>query len=226
MMCKRKSAPYLALSPLRNELSPAQAVVARRPTRKFQRGALAGSLLLLACANAAFALQQDRQQPMDLKAARWTGSMQSGVQVWSGKVAITQGSLKINADKATLHYKDGAVERAELLGSPATVAQSLDTGGTVSAQATTVVYHLTQNKVTLSGGVKIEENGNITQGERFEYALDTGALEGDGGAGQVSLRLLPKAKKSKRRNSGHAQPKPSRRQTRACDVLDQANLRH
>jgi lipopolysaccharide export system protein LptA len=155
-------------------------------------------LLVLICAaclsSSAFALKTDRSQPMDLKAERWNGSMQTGTQVWNGKVSITQGSLSITADKATLHYKDGAVERAELLGSPARVQQALDGGGQVSAQAGKVDYYLAANKVTLSGAVRIEENGNVTQGERFDYALDTGALQGDGGSGQVSLRILPKPK--------------------------------
>jgi lipopolysaccharide export system protein LptA len=155
---------------------------------------ITAAALILMVSSQSVALQADREQPMDLKAARWTGSMQSGEQVWSGNVLITQGSLRITADKATLHYKNGAVERAELLGSPAQVQQSLDSGGSVSAQAQQVTYHLTDNKVSLSGDVRIEENGNVTQGQRFDYALDTGALVGDGGAGQVSLRLLPKTK--------------------------------
>ena len=152
------------------------------------------ALLALCCCTSAFALKTDKNQPMDLKAERWTGSMQTGTQVWDGNVSITQGSLRITADKATLHYKEGAVDRAELIGSPARVEQAQDGGGKVSAQAAKVDYFLGANKVTLSGSVRIEENGNITQGERFDYALDTGALQGDGGAGQVSLRLLPKPK--------------------------------
>ena len=142
----------------------------------------------------AMALKSDRSAPMDLKAERWQGSMQTGKQVWEGNVRIVQGSLKIAADRGTIAYQDGQVDSALLEGSPATVVQARDGGGEVRAQARRIDYDLAANKVILTGGVQIEENGNTTTGERFVYALDSGAVEGDGGGGgQVTMRLIPKA---------------------------------
>ena len=65
------------------------------------------------------------------------------------------------------------------------------------AQARKIDYDLKLSKVILTGGVKIEENGNVTTGERFEYSLESGAITGDGGTGQVTMRLLPKVAKPK-----------------------------
>lgn len=181
-----------------------------QPTSAFASGVVA-LVCALSVSQSAFALKTDRNQPMDLKAERWNGSMQTGTQVWNGKVSITQGSLIITADKATIYYKDGAVDRAELLGTPARIQQALDGGGQVSAQASKVDYFLGANKVTLSGAVRIEENGNVTQGERFDYALDTGALQGDGGTGQVSLRILPKPKAADATPATPPTPAPQQR---------------
>ena len=66
------------------------------------------SLLLgLLLSQNVFALNTDRAAPMDLTAEHWQGSMKSGSQVWTGNVRISQGSLKIQADKGTISYQDG-----------------------------------------------------------------------------------------------------------------------
>jgi lipopolysaccharide export system protein LptA len=151
------------------------------------------ALIAIVLSTSAFALKTDRTAPMDLKAETWTGSMLEGKQVWKGNVRIAQGSLKIEADLGTITYQDGQVGMAILEGSPAVVSQAREGGGSVRAQARKIDYDLAANKVILSGAVKIEENGNTTTGERFEYALDSGAISGDGGSGQVTMRLVPKA---------------------------------
>lgn len=162
-----------------------------------RQGNSASALILtlgIALTPAAVALKSDRTAPMDLKAERWQGSMQTGKQVWEGNVRIVQGSLNIAADRGTIAYQNGQVDSALLEGSPATVVQARDGGGQVRAQARRIDYDLAANKVILTGGVQIEENGNTTTGERFVYALDSGAIEGDGGgSGQVTMRLIPKA---------------------------------
>lgn len=163
----------------------------------FSSPVLASALLGLFLSPGAFALKTDRAAPMDLTAERWQGSMKSGAQVWTGKVRISQGSLKIQADKGTISYLDGQVGAALLEGSPAVISQDREGGGEVRAQARRIDYDLNLSKVILTGGVKIEENGNVTTGERFEYSLDSGAITGDGGTGQVTMRLVPKVAKPK-----------------------------
>ena len=155
------------------------------------------ALLGLWLCQSAFALDSDRAAPMDLTAEHWQGSMKSGSQVWTGNVRISQGSLKIQADKGTISYQDGQVGAALLEGSPAIISQAREGGGEVRAQARKIDYDLSASKVLLTGGVKIEENGNVTTGERFEYSLDSGAIAGDGGTGQVTMRLIPKVAKPK-----------------------------
>jgi lipopolysaccharide export system protein LptA len=150
--------------------------------------------LLLITAHSAHALKSDRNAPMDVVAKQGKFSLGGGEQVLRGDVRITQGTLAIAADTGTVIYKDGAVGSAKFEGKPATVSQDRDTGGAVKAQANQIVYDLTKNTVTLIGGVKIEENGNTISGERFVYALDTGAIDGQGGAQPVNMRIMPSVK--------------------------------
>jgi lipopolysaccharide export system protein LptA len=154
------------------------------------------AIIAITCAMPALALKGDRNQPMDLTAQSWNGSMQ-GKQIYKGNVRISQGSLKIEANTATVLHTKGQVQSATLEGSPATVSQGRDGGGMVRAQAKRIEYDLTTNKVVLIGSVRIEEDGNTTSGERFEYSLDTGAISGNGGSGQVSMRLIPKTEAPK-----------------------------
>jgi lipopolysaccharide export system protein LptA len=152
---------------------------------------LLASLLLSFAAPNVWALKTDRAAPMDLKAESWKGVI-NGEQIWQGQVRISQGSLLIQADRGTIKYEKGQVDMAVLEGKPAVISQDRDGGGKVRAQARRIDYDLAANKVILTGAVTIEENGNITTGERFEYSLDTGAIAGDGGTGQVTMRLIPK----------------------------------
>ncbi len=165
----------------------------------FSNRLLVSALLSLLLSPSAFALKADRTAPMDLTADSWKGTTAAGSQsqVWTGNVRISQGSLKIKADKGTVSYKDGQVGAALLEGNPAIITQARDSGGEVRAQARKIDYDLSLNKVILTGGVKIEENGNVTTGERFEYSLESGAITGNGGTGQVTMRLVPKVAKPK-----------------------------
>lgn len=164
----------------------------------FSNRLLASVLLSLLLSPNVFALKADRTAPMDLTADSWKGTTSgSQSQVWTGNVRISQGSLKIQADKGTVSYLDGEVGAALLEGSPAVISQARDGGGEVRAQARKIDYNLKLSKVILTGGVKIEENGNVTTGERFEYSLESGAITGNGGTGQVTMRLIPKVAKPK-----------------------------
>ena len=163
----------------------------------FSNRVLVSALLALLLSPSVFALKADRTAPMDLTADSWKGTTSAGSQsqVWTGNVRISQGSLKIQADKGTVSYQDGQVSAAVLEGGPAIINQGRDGGGEVRAQARKIDYDLNLSKVILTGGVKIEENGNVTTGERFEYSLESGAITGDGGSGQVTMRLVPKVAK-------------------------------
>jgi lipopolysaccharide export system protein LptA len=163
----------------------------------FFRGVRVATLALaLIAAQHAFALKTDRDAPMDISAKQGTFSLGGGEQVLRGNVRITQGTLAIAADTGTVVYVDNTVGSAKFEGKPATVSQARDAGGAVKAQASQIVYDLTKNTVTLIGGVKIEENGNTISGERFVYALDTGAIDGKGGAQPVNMRIMPSVSKT------------------------------
>jgi lipopolysaccharide export system protein LptA len=129
------------------------------------------ALCTVACAlpQAAFALKSDASQPIQINADRWehTGDTtgNNGTSVYSGHVVITQGSIHITADKATLTLVDGRLTKAVLLGEPATFKQRPQQGEKiVHGQARRINYNAAANTVELF------DNARVTQGARLIVA--------------------------------------------------------
>lgn len=168
--------------------------------RSKSRRADARSFVLIAVLGAlafpSVARKADRQQPMDAEADRVDASSADGEATLIGNVMITQGSLKITADKAVVRQNDQQeLARAVLDGAPATMAQDLDGGGRMNARARNIDYDSTGGIVVLTGGVEIAQPRGTIRGERVTYDLNTQQVTGggEGSPGRVQLRINPKS---------------------------------
>jgi len=151
------------------------------------------ALLLLLPAAPLGARQADRDQPIDVAADSVNAVLDdTGESVLSGNVRITQGSLVIEADKATISRRAGAMSQAVLVGAPATVAQILDNGGQMRARARTVDYDVSGQVLLLTGAVLIEQPEGTVRGERVRYDMRSGRMEGGSPGSRVEMRLEPK----------------------------------
>lgn len=153
------------------------------------------SLMLLAAVLPfdAHAKTSDRNQPMDVEADRTDAELgDDGEAILSGNVRITQGTLEVGSDRATIYRKGGEIDRVVLTGAPATLKQVADNGETMNAQARQIVYTLTSDIVVLTGGVVIEQPRGTLRGETIKYDLKTGRLDGGGDGNRVKMRIMPK----------------------------------
>ena len=156
---------------------------------------LAPSLILLATLLPvdAIAKSTDRNQPMDVESDRTDADLgDDGEAVLSGNVKITQGSLEVAADKATIKRADGDISEVVLTGAPATLHQVNDNGETMNAHASTITYTLSSELIVLSGAVVIEQPRGTLRGETIKYDLKTGRLDGGGDGSRVKMRIMPK----------------------------------
>ena len=151
-------------------------------------------LFLLA---AVFAVQadaksSDRKQPMDISAdntdALLTDTSESSI---SGNVVISQGTLKIEADKAVISRVKGDVVKVTLSGAPTRMQQTNDNGDVMKASAKQIVYLISGEQIQLNGGVIIDQARGSMRGESIRYDLKTGRLTGGGNGGRVQMRLNP-----------------------------------
>jgi len=157
---------------------------------------LAPSLILLATLLPvdAIAKSTDRNQPMDVESDRTDADISdNGEAILSGNVKITQGSLEVAADKATIKRADGDISEVVLTGAPATLHQVNDNGETMNAQAAQITYYTAgKDLIVLSGAVVIEQPRGTLRGETIKYDLKTGRLDGGGDGSRVKMRIMPK----------------------------------
>lgn len=139
------------------------------------------------------ALDSDRQQEVKINADSFGGSIKEGTSLFQGNVRIQQGSLDIRAARGEFTQADGAVSRALLTGSPATLVQAMDQGGMLKAQASTIDYKVADEKVELRGGAVLERPQGTLRSERVIYSVRTGEMEAGATTGGVQLIIPPKA---------------------------------
>jgi lipopolysaccharide export system protein LptA len=109
-------------------------------------------------------------------------------------VHITQGSLDITSNGATITLAGGDPTRAVFTGGPVSLKQELDDGTPMSARADNVDYNLKTEIVVFTGNVSITNPRGSLSGQRVVYNLKTGNVESGGeGGGKVKVRILPKS---------------------------------
>ena len=154
-------------------------------------------VLLAASAGGAWARESDRQQPMSLEAEDTDAVLtDDGETRLTGNVAITQGTLRIDADPATISRAKGEVVRVVFEGKPARMQQENDNGAQMKAQGNRIDYDVGAESVVLSGNVAVDQAGDSMRGERITYDLKSGRLRaaGDGsGDGRIRMTIQPRA---------------------------------
>jgi lipopolysaccharide export system protein LptA len=160
-----------------------------RPT-DIAAGALA--LALLVASGTTGARTSDRSKPMDIDSASGvceTG--QNAVCTLTGQVLITQGTLRIQAEKAVITQVGGTPSRAKLSGGVA-LQQEMDDGDHIDARSANVDYDMRNEVIVFTGNVNIAQRRGSLSGERVVYNLKTGQMESGGNGGRVKMRILPK----------------------------------
>jgi lipopolysaccharide export system protein LptA len=142
----------------------------------------------------ALAKTNDRAQPMDVESDHSSADIgDNGEAVLTGNVVITQGTLKVRADRATIQRKAGDISQVVLNGAPATLDQVNDNGDPMHARAAQIVYTMSSDIVVLTGDVVIEQTRGTLRGETIKYDLKSGRLDGGGDGTRVKMRILPKS---------------------------------
>ncbi|MFA5685552.1 MAG: lipopolysaccharide transport periplasmic protein LptA [Lysobacteraceae bacterium] len=155
----------------------------------------ATGLALGLAAPAALALQSDRNAPIEIQADHGQTVLEANSEsILRGNVQITQGSLQLHADEARFTRRDSAMTRIVFSGSPARVAQQLDSGGHMNARAARIDYDMNADLLLLSGDVVITQPEGELRGERVRYDLSNGHIDSDGGdGGRVHMRIEPRS---------------------------------
>jgi lipopolysaccharide export system protein LptA len=152
---------------------------------------LGACLVFLTCAaTSGWALESDRQQPLDVKADFTDGTLGDGLAILEGNVEIRQGTLLIKADRAEVEKLEGKVRSVFLTGTPVHLEQEIENEGLVQAEASTVEYQVAAGMVTLTGNADVRHPQYHVTGEVLKYDLNIQHFQGSGGDENGRIRIL------------------------------------
>ncbi len=130
------------------------------------------ALAALLCCGALQAKQSDFSEPVYVDAVTQTAELQDNRLTFTKDVIITQGTIKIHADKVVVVR--GAEKGSEVMtayGKPATFFQILDNGKPVNAHGNTIRYELKQRLVTITGNGQLKQEDSQVNGEVIRYDI-------------------------------------------------------
>jgi lipopolysaccharide export system protein LptA len=167
--------------------------------------------LMLAASPAGHARKSDRSKPINITAdyseSVSTGNDNNVTSVYKGHVIITQGSLIIHAEQATLYIKGGAIRKATGRGQPATFQQQPEGGGKlIHGHAKRIIYHADADTVELIGQAKVTQGRRQVTAETIRYNLTNErvvANRDQRGRRRVHVIFPPQSSQQKNATQGH-----------------------
>ncbi len=137
-------------------------------------------LVLLLSINSitATALPSDREQPIRIQSDTAERNEKNGQTTYSGKVEMTQGSLRIEADRITIHSKGSKVTHIIAMGSPARYQQQPELDKElVKATGNTIQYYIDTEKLHLIEQASVKQGGATLKGERIDYDIQSSIMK-------------------------------------------------
>ena len=178
---------------------------------KFKTNKLSLNLVLasalLTTALPAFAVTGDTEQPIHIDSDQQSLDMQGNVVTFTGNVIVTQGTIKINADKVVV-TRPGGEQGKEIIdgyGNPATFYQMQDNGKPVKGHASHMHYELDKDFVVLTGNAYLEQLDSNIKGDKITYLVKEQKMQAFSDKGKrVTTVLVPSQLQDKNTNQNTA----------------------
>ena len=156
-------------------------------------------LLLATCHSSSLALPSDAQQPINIESDRAERYEKTGTTIYEGAVVITQGTIKIHADKVTVYTANNQVVRIVCVGEPARYQQQPNPNDNMMyAKGDTIEYHLASDRIYLLKNASVEQNGTVITGEKINYDLKAEVVKassGDNPRQRIQMVIPPNKQK-------------------------------
>lgn len=140
----------------------------------------------------------DFEKNIEIVSEREWFDIQNKIAVFEENAVITQGTLRITADHLEVAQDDGTGARSFTAeGSPATYQQQLEDGSIIRAEANVIRYDEIAQILTMSGAVKVTQDGSQIQGHEIVYNFATQqmrAIRGDDESDRVTTIFQPSKK--------------------------------
>lgn len=161
------------------------------------------ALLALFVSYSANALTGDSEQPINIESDNQSLDLTNNVVTFNTNVVITQGSVKINADKVVItrpnekEKADNKKETVDAYGKPVKFQQKLDNGKMVYGNADKVHYDLGKEFLILIDNAQLKQEDSRINGDIITYDVKKQQLKANGnGNSRVKTILIPNQLKS------------------------------
>ncbi|WP_159879212.1 MULTISPECIES: lipopolysaccharide transport periplasmic protein LptA [Aquitalea] len=163
--------------------------------RRFIR--LAWLALGLCALQTAHAEKTDRDKPIEISADRGNLDQLKGVTVWQGNVIIIQGTLKLNADRATVTQDKQGNQTMQATGRQVVFRQKMDGKNEwIEGQANQLDYNTVTHAAVLTGNARVKRGNDLVIGNVITYNTETEMYDVSSGAssngGRVTAIIQPK----------------------------------
>ena len=141
------------------------------------------------------ALPEDREQPINLQADQASFDQRTGVSVYQGRVEVSQGTMYLAADKATVYFdQDGVFQRMEAVGSPTRFRyQPSRKKPRINGVGDKIEYDAVKAKVFVSGNAKFTQGSDSFTGSKIEYDLTSDVVSASSQPGKrVQFTIQPR----------------------------------
>ena len=165
---------------------------------------------LLAASLSAQAKTGDTDQPIHIESDQQSLDMQGNIVTFTGNVVVTQGTIKINADKVvvTRPADQKGKEVIDGYGNPATFYQMQDNGKPVKGHASKMHYELQNDFVVLTGNAYLEQLDSNIKGDKITYLVKEQKMQAFSDKGKrVTTVLVPSQIQDKSKGQAPAQKK-------------------
>ena len=161
---------------------------------KFKTNKLSLNLVLasslLAASIPAFAVTGDTDQPIHIESDQQSLDMQGNVVTFTGNVIVTQGTIKINADKVVV-TRPGGEQGKEVIdgyGKPATFYQ--------------MHYELAKDFVVLTGNAYLQQVDSNIKGDKITYLVKEQKMQAFSDKGKRVTTVLVPSQLQDKNNKG------------------------
>lgn len=138
------------------------------------------------------ARKSDFSQAIDVKADRSVFDEKSGIQLLEGNVRITQGTMKISADKISVGIELGKLSTIKGTGNPIIFEQENEEGESVIGRCQEIEYDAVKASLVLIGNASLKQPNQELTGQRIEFDSKNQKVRADGGnKGRVSITIQP-----------------------------------
>lgn len=127
----------------------------------------------------------------------------------TGKVVVTQGTLKATGDKALVYMDaDQQISRIVITGNPAHIEQIDDNGNLMTGDALTLDYDNINGIAVLTTNAVVHQQGRgEAHGDKLTYNTQTSYMTGSSsGDGLVHMIILPKPQPATAKPAAPAKP--------------------